>query len=107
MRILLAIASIAALAACNPMELANQATKRAAKAVIVPVLAQNLPAPIAERAADCIIDAADPAELRALAADIGVSAGTQTVANISALALRPAAAQCMANATIPVLLSGI
>jgi predicted small secreted protein len=94
-----------ALAACNPMDLANEATKRAAKAVVVPVLAQSLPAPMADKAADCIIDAASPAELRALAADIGLNAGTQTVANITNLATRPAAVSCLSNAALPSLLA--
>lgn len=96
-----------ALTACNPMDLANAATKRAARAVVVPVLAQELPAPVAEKAADCILGAATPAELRALAADIGVSAGTQTVANITNLATRPAATQCMAAAAVPAIIGGI
>lgn len=95
------------LTACNPMDLANAATKRAARAVVVPVLARELPAPVAEKAADCIIDAATPAELRALAADIGVSAGTQTVVNITNLATRPAATQCMAAAAVPAIIGGI
>ena len=95
------------LTACNPMDLADAATKRAARVVVVAVLVQELPQPVAEQAADCIIDAASPAELRALAADIGVSAGTQTVANIRNLALRPAATQCMAAAAVPALIGGL
>lgn len=107
MRIFVALAATAALTACNPMDLANAATKRAAKAVVVPVLAQELPAPVAEKAADCILGAATPEELRALAADIGVSAGTRTVENITNLATRPAATQCMAAAAVPALAGGI
>ncbi|MDZ7904569.1 MAG: hypothetical protein U5N55_01370 [Cypionkella sp.] len=95
------------LAGCNPMEVANVATKKAATVVVTSVLSQTLPAPMAERAAVCIVDAASPEELRALAADIGVSAGTQTVANISALALRPSATQCMAAAAVPALMGGV
>jgi hypothetical protein len=96
-----------ALAACNPMELADQATQRAANAVIVSVLSQELPAPVANRAAGCIIDAATPAELRAIAADFGVSAGTQTVENIRNLALRPQAINCFARASVPSLLGAL
>jgi hypothetical protein len=94
------------LTACNPADLADAATKRAARAVVLPVLAQELPAPLAQKAADCILDAASPAELRALAADIGVMAGTKTLANIRNLALRPAAADCLANAAVPALKGG-
>ncbi|MFN3606182.1 MAG: hypothetical protein ACK4SS_03155 [Cypionkella sp.] len=90
-----------ALAACNPIDLADQATDRAARAVIVSVIGQELPAPVAEKAATCIIDAATPAELRAVARDLGVSAGTQTVQNITNLATRPDAIACFAKAAVP------
>lgn len=96
-----------ALAACNPMELADQATQRAANAVIVSVLSQELPAPVANRAAGCIVDAASPAELRAIAADFGVSAGTQTVENIRNLALRPQAVNCFVAASVPAIMGAL
>lgn len=91
------------LAACDPMDLANEASKRAALAVVVPVLSQELPTPMAKTAAKCIVNAASPEEARALAADIGVMAGTQTVANIRNLALRPAAVGCLTAAGVPAL----
>ena len=96
-----------ALSACNPMELANAATKRAAEQVIVTVLLQELPAPVAQSAASCIVAAATPEELRAIAADIGVMAGTQTVENIRNLALRPQAVQCFVASSVPALAQGI
>lgn len=96
-----------ALAACNPMELADVATKRAAEQVIVSVLSQELPAPVAQAAATCIVAQASPAELRAIAADIGVMAGTQTVENIRNLALRPQVAQCFVASSVPALAQGI
>ena len=40
-------------------------------------------------------------EQRALARDVGVEAGTQTVANIRNLALRPAAQACFAASGVP------
>ncbi len=96
-----------ALAACNPMDLANVATKRAANSVVSSVLSQELPAPIAAKAALCVVDAASPEELRALAADIGVMAGSQTVANIRNLALRPSAVNCFAASAVPALMGGV
>ena len=96
-----------ALAACNPMELANAATKRAAEQVIVSVLSQELAAPVAQAAARCIVAQASPEELRAIAADIGVMAGTQTVENIRNLALRPQVVQCFVASSVPALAQGI
>lgn len=101
-----AIIAALALAACNPMDFANEATKRAASAVIVNVLSQEVPNPVAERAALCVINAATPEELRALAADIGVMAGTQTIANIRNLALRPQAVQCFIANAVPAIEGG-
>lgn len=92
---------VAALAACNPQETADQLIRETARAVIVPVFAQTMPAPLAEAGADCIIAAASPAELSGLAADFGNSAGTSTVANITALATRPQALRCLTAAAIP------
>lgn len=89
------------LTACNPQETANQLIRETARSVIVPVLAQTMPAPLAEAGANCIIAAATPAELRSIAADIGNSAGTSTVANIANLATQPAALQCLTAAAIP------
>jgi hypothetical protein len=108
MRKLASLAALTlALAACNPMELANAATQRAAEQVIVSVLSQELPAPVAQAAARCVLAEASPEELRAIAADIGVMAGTQTVENIRNLALRPQAVQCFVASSVPALAQGI
>ena len=96
-----------ALSACNPMALANAATKQAAEQVIVSVRSQELPAPVAQAAARCVVAEASPEELRAIAADIGVMAGTQTVENIRNLALRPQAVQCFVASSVPALAGGI
>ena len=108
MRNLVTLAALTlALAACNPTELANVATKRAAEQVIVSVLSQELPAPVAQAAASCVVAAASPEELRAIAADIGVMAGTQTMENIRNLALRPQVVQCFVSSSVPALAQGI
>ncbi len=103
----LAIIAVLALAACNPMDVVDRATNRAAESVIVSVLSQELPAPVAQAAASCIVASATPAELRSIAADIGVMAGTQTVQNIRTLALRPQVVQCFVAASVPALALGV
>ena len=80
---------VLALAACDPQQVADKAVARTAQAVIAPVMGQQ--------AALCIVEAAEPSELRALAVDYGVEAGTTTVANIMAIARKPAAAACIAQ----------
>jgi hypothetical protein len=108
MRKLASLAALTlALSACNPMELANAATQRAAEQVIVSVLSQELPAPVAQAAARCVLAEASPEELRAIAADIGVMAGTQTVENIRNLALRPQVVQCFVASSVPALAQGV
>lgn len=95
------ICAVITLAACNPQETADQVIRQTARSVIVPVLAETMPAPLAEAGADCLIAAATPEDLRAIAADIGNTAGTSTVANIANLAARPQALRCLTAAAVP------
>ncbi len=88
-------------AACDPVETADQLIRETARSVIVPVLAETMPMPQAAAGADCIISAATPDELRSLAADIGNAAGTRTVANIAALATRPQVVNCFVTKSVP------
>ena len=88
--------AVSALAACSPAEMAEKAVARTAQSVITPV--------VGPEAALCIVEAADPGELQAIAVDYGVEAGTSTVANILAIAKRPEAANCIAQAGITQLL---
>jgi hypothetical protein len=86
---------IAALAvsACNPQAIADKAVARTAESVISPVVGQA--------ATRCIVDNASPDELRDLAVDVGVEAGSSTVANIMAIARRPGTVACLAAAGLP------
>lgn len=93
--------SLAALAACSPAELAGKVSRRAAESVVQPVVNINMPAGPAEAATTCILDAASPAEVDALARDVGVEAGSSTKARIRELALRPAAQTCFAANGVP------
>ena len=96
-----ALVALSLLAACDPQVLADKAMRRTAETVVRPVLARELPGGVAEAATQCVLDAADPEETRALARDVGVEAGTLTVQNIRNLATRPAAADCFARNGVP------
>ncbi len=84
-----------ALAACDPQSLADNVSSRAARSVVVNVLVNQYPLPQAEAATDCILANASPFETEALARDVGTRSGTVTVANISAVADRPATRACL------------
>lgn len=99
--ILRGMALLGLLAACDPQALADKALRRTAESVVQPVLAGEMPGNVAYVATQCILDAAAPAEINMLARDVGVEAGTQTVANIRAIASRPAAAACFAQGGVP------
>jgi hypothetical protein len=90
-----------ALAACDPAELADKAVRRTAESVVMPVVNLDMPAGPAEAATRCILDAASPDEMRLLARDVGVEAGSSTKATIRSIALRPAAQACFAAQGVP------
>ncbi len=91
------------LAACDPQAAIDDTVRRTAAEVVEPVVGRELPPPMAKAATECILQAASMPEIRALARDIGVEAGTQTKENIRNLALRPAAQACFtANGVPPV-----
>ena len=81
------------LAACDPQLVIDKAMARTAESVIAPVTGAG--------AARCIASNATPDELRALARDIGVEAGTSTLATIRAIASRPATLSCLAQSGLP------
>ena len=99
-RVLIAL-SLASLAACSPADLAGKVSRRAAESVVQPVVNINMPAGIASQATACILDAASPGEVDALARDVGVEAGSSTKARIRELALRPSAQSCFAANGVP------
>jgi hypothetical protein len=89
------------LAACDPAEVFDSALKRTAHSVVFPVVNIDMPAEPARLATNCILDAASEDELRLLARDVGVEAGTSTKATIREIALRPAAQSCFAANGVP------
>ncbi len=86
------IAALALLAACEPQAMVDKAVARTAESVIAQISGPE--------AARCIVDNASPQELAAIARDIGVEAGTSTLASIANIAARPAAAACIGQSQI-------
>ena len=101
MRALVALLVVAMVAACDPGELADSALRRTASSVVFPVVNLDMPAGPAQTATDCILTAASPDELRLLARDVGVEAGTSTKATIRDIALRPATQACFTANGLP------
>ncbi len=79
-------------AGCDPQSVVDKAVARTAESVIAPVVGPG--------AARCIVENGSPDELRAIAVDIGVEAGTSTVANIMQIAGRPATLACFAQSGV-------
>ena len=86
------IVAVLALAGCDATAIADKAVARTAEAVIAPVMGPQ--------AARCIVDNGSPEELRAIAVDFGVEAGTSTVANIMQIARRPQTLACFATSGV-------
>lgn len=101
MRAALVLAAGLLLAACDPAEVADKALKRTVQTVVFPVVNVDMPAGPAQSATECILAEATPDELRLLARDVGVEAGSSTKATIRSIALRPGAAACFAAAGVP------
>jgi hypothetical protein len=106
MRVMVALAALALVAACDPGELADKAVRRTAASVVFPVVNLDMPAGPAQAATDCILTAASPDEARLLARDVGVEAGTSTKATIRDIATRPATQACFTAAGVPPLVAG-
>lgn len=95
------LSSFLVLAACDPQQVADQAGRRVASTVVLPVVQLDMPTPMAQRATDCIVRNATAAEVQALARDVAVVAGSSTKATIRGIALRPEAAACFAASGVP------
>lgn len=89
------------LPACDPQVFADKTARQIAETVVRPVVNVNMPAGPAQVATDCILAAASPEEIRLLARDVGVEAGTLTRSTIRGIALRPSAQACFAANSLP------
>ncbi|MCU0899896.1 MAG: hypothetical protein MUC82_05290 [Cypionkella sp.] len=96
-----AVLMVLALAACDPQQVADQAGRRVAASVVLPVVQIDLPTPLAQKATDCIVQNATAAEVQALARDVAVVAGSSTKATIRGIATRPEAAACFTANGVP------
>jgi hypothetical protein len=101
MRAILAVSAVLLVAACDPAEVADKALKRTVQTVVFPVVNLDMPAGPAQSATECILAEATPDELRLLARDVGVEAGSSTKATIRTIALRPGAEACFAASGVP------
>ncbi|KAF0116249.1 MAG: hypothetical protein FD150_419 [Rhodobacteraceae bacterium] len=106
LRVPLLLLALMAVSACDPAELVDNALKRTAYSVVFPVVNIDMPADPARKATNCILDTSSEAELRLLARDVGVEAGTATKATIRSIAVRPAAQACFAANGVPPLVGG-
>ena len=75
--------------------------------MVNPVVNIDMPAEPARLATNCILDAASQEELKLLARDVGVEAGTATKATIRDIAVRPAAQSCYAANGVPPVMGGL
>ena len=103
----LALVAMVTVAGCNPAEVVDDALKRTAHTVVFPVVNIDMPADPARKATNCILDAASEEELKLLARDVGVEAGSSTKANIREIAVRPAAQACFAANGVPPVTGGL
>lgn len=88
------------LAACDPAQVADKVGRRAADTVVRPIVSDYVPAGQAETATRCIVDNASAEDVKALAQDVGVGAGSRTVANVMRIAATPGAAACLAASNL-------
>ncbi|MDR7123767.1 hypothetical protein [Pseudotabrizicola sp. 4114] len=97
----MAVCGVMLLAACDPQQVADQAGRRIAATVVLPVVQLDMPTPLARQATDCILRNATAAEVQALARDVAVVAGSSTKATIRGIALRPETSACFAANGVP------
>lgn len=100
-RAAIAILALMTLAACDPQAAIDGAMRNTAGEVVFAVVSRDMPAAPARAATECILQAATLPEIRGLARDVGVEAGSQTKENIRALSLRPATQACFAASGVP------
>ena len=93
-------ALVTLLAACSPNDIADKVGRRAAETVVLPVVARYLPGPQADIATRCIVENATAEDIQTLARDVGVEAGTATVATVLRIASNPSAANCLARSGV-------
>lgn len=97
---LLLTLALLALAACDPAQMADKAGRRAAETVVRPVVGNYLSGAQADAATSCIVENASADDVKLLARDIAVEAGSATVANVLRIAAQPNTLACFARSGI-------
>lgn len=92
--------SLLTLAACDPAQMADKAGRRAAETVVRPVVGNYLAGAQADAATRCIVENASADDVRLLARDIAVEAGSNTVANVLRIAAQPNTLACFARSGV-------
>lgn len=99
---MIAIAALGlALAGCTAQQATDAVLRQTAQTVVTPVLDDYMSPAQAVQATDCVMVSATSQDLRLLSRDVGVMAGTDTVANVLAIAARPETQACFARAGLP------
>lgn len=91
------------LAACSP-QAQDRVAREAARSAITPVVTQRFPGVPLEPTLDCIIDNANAAQIRALAADAVLGANQNTIEIVSDIVSKPETITCLAAEGLPALL---
>ncbi len=95
--ICLPVALLIGMAACSPSEVADKVGRRTAETVVLPVVSDRMPGGNSGAVARCIIEAASADDIKLLARDVGVIAGTSTTATVLRIAAQPNARDCIAR----------
>ncbi len=101
---LIALASVATLAACNT-PIGTELSREAARATVRPVLAERFPGIPLEPATDCVIDNASGSEIVTLATAAATQNTGPATDVVLDIAQRPETIQCLATNGLPVLLN--
>lgn len=101
-RLALSLAVLASLAACSPRDMADQMGRRTAESVVRPIVDDTMTEPQALGVTRCIVSNARPDEISALLRDVGVYAGSSTVATVAGIAARPETMACIRGSGLPV-----
>lgn len=97
MRIVLAVTAVLSLSACMQTDLVDDVSRRAAKSVVNPILAQRLPGVPTEPMTDCVIDNATSGEILTLARAAAIGIQPDTYDTVLGIAKRPETIQCIAT----------
>jgi hypothetical protein len=80
-------------------DMMQDGTRKAAKSVVTPVIAQKFPGRNTEAITDCVIDNATTRELLGLAKD-AVTGGTGSVATVITITGRPGTLKCIVKSEL-------